>query len=39
MQPYSAETIATMQQKAAVHLSISPEEAGWFVFDGVAGQS
>ena len=36
MQPYSAETIATMQQKAAVHLSISLEEAGWFVFDGVA---
>ena len=39
MQPYSAETIATMQQKAAVHLSISPEEAGLFVFDGVATNS
>jgi HD superfamily phosphohydrolase len=34
--PFEKEFISAMQQKAARALSISIEEAGWFVFDGIA---
>ncbi|MFN9108626.1 MAG: HD domain-containing protein, partial [Bacteroidota bacterium] len=34
--PYEKKFIESMQQKAADALSISFEDAGWFVFDGVA---
>ena len=34
--PFEKDFILTMQRKAAQQLSISEEEAKWFVFDGVA---
>jgi HD superfamily phosphohydrolase len=34
--PFEKEFIISMQQKAALNLSISFEEAGWFVFHGIA---
>jgi HD superfamily phosphohydrolase len=34
--PYEKDFLASMQQKAAKALSINFEEAGWFVFDGIA---
>jgi HD superfamily phosphohydrolase len=34
--PYEKNIIDTMQRKAADALSITFEEAGWFVFDGIA---
>jgi HD superfamily phosphohydrolase len=34
--PFEKEFIESMQQKAALRLSISIDEAGWFVFDGIA---
>ncbi len=34
--PYEKDFLASMQQKAANALSITLEEAGWFVFDGIA---
>jgi HD superfamily phosphohydrolase len=34
--PFEKDFIQTMQQKAAKALSINFEDAGWFVFDGVA---
>jgi uncharacterized protein len=35
-EPIEKEEIEAMQQKAAHRLSISPEEAKWLVFDGIA---
>ncbi len=34
--PYEKDFLASMQQKTANALSINFEEAGWFVFDGIA---
>lgn len=36
MEPFDPKYISEMQQKAAIELSLSVEEARWFVFDGVA---
>jgi HD superfamily phosphohydrolase len=36
MEPFDPVFIATMQQKAMEHLSVSSEDAKWLVFDGIA---